>query len=148
MRDIYVLCRHIKSTGDFKYRFFNRSISACRNTTNFEGLLGRINYCSKLSWSYKQTIPCFLVTPFEFFALNYQDDDVVNHQTDKFGLNYCESIYITFRQFRQNVRFFAKHWDSLSAWTLEFQLGLRLVNEIRVEYMYTKISKFCLLDLK
>ena len=86
------------------------------------------------------------MTPFEFFVLNYQVDDVVNHQTYKFGLNYCESIYITFRQFRQNVRFFAKHWDSLSARTLEFQLRLRLGNEIRVKY--TKINKFCLLDFK
>ena len=62
--------------------------------------------------------------------------EVTNTQYLK--LNYYESIYITFRRFRQNIIFFDKYWESLSAGTLECQFRLE----------YTEMNKFCLLDFE
>ena len=69
-----------------------------------------------MGWQYPllmqlQTVSCFFVPPLEFFVLNHlrMICSESSNQPYKIGLNFCESISLTFRRFCQNIIFFAQH---------------------------------------
>ena len=71
--------------------------------------------CDGLAVSFTNAITnsiLFLVPPIEFFVSNHlrMICSESSNQPYKIGLNYCESISLTFRRFRQNIIFFAQHW--------------------------------------